>query len=156
MKKLLTSLIFLILLSCSDDKATNEPVPEYEYYCDDINDIPDGLYNTYVRIVAVLPNPDGDDDYAEKFRIKSYDTQIKFIDDFYIKDDEGVRWDLDKLIKDSIVNPNDKECITYEYTSDKVAQLLNTGDKIYLYKDELLYQTVTYGQTKSGEWVVVE
>lgn len=155
MKKLITFLALILVISCSDDKATTEPEPDIDTtaYCHDIDDMPSGLEGTYVRIIAVLPNPDGDDDYNEKFRVRSFIEQEIYLDGYYIKDDEGVRWDISELEKELIFN---LECRYYNYKSDKVAQLLNSGDTIYLYSpDDVLIQTVNYGVTKDGEWVDV-
>ncbi len=155
LKTLLLILSTVILLSCSnDDKSTTEPTVQGNLYCSDVDIMPDGLEDTYVRIVGVLPNPDGDDDYNEQFRVKSFllDSNVD-IGSYYILDDEDVRWDLDEL-ESSIDYIETDNCRTITYTSDKVAQLLNSGDVIYLYnKDEVLIQTVSFGAVGSGEWV---
>jgi len=73
---------------------------------------------------------------------------------YYIKDDEGVRWNLDSLVKVRPADAQEDGFLEFEYTSDKVAQLLNSGDTIYLYgRDEVLIQTVSYISSKDGEWI---
>lgn len=156
MKILFIVLVILLFTSCSEDKTTTPDIKESEY-CSDIETMPEGLEGTYVRIVAVLPNPSGNDDYNEKFEIKSFKDSIQNFSLYYILDDENVRWDLGKLNFAIIDNAESGNCRSVIYISDKVAQLLNSGDTIYLYSpDNILIQTVSYGQVKDGEWVVVE
>lgn len=151
MKYVILSLSLLLLFSCAEDKTT---APVISNISNSVSEMPDGTPNTYVRIIAILPNPAGEDDYNEKFRVRTYDNLITGFDGYYIKDDDGIRWNLTTLEK---VRPSDAQeegFLEYIYTSDKVAQLLNSGDTIYLYSpDDVLIQTVSYGQSKDGEWV---
>jgi hypothetical protein len=115
--------------------------------------MPEGLEGTYVRIVGVLPNPHGDDDYNEQFRVKSFLLNSPDISEYYILDDENVRWKLSELEFSTEISDS-SDCYYLQYKSDKVAQLLNSGDKIYLYdKDDRLIQTVVFGETDNGQWV---
>lgn len=156
MKYTLIILLCFFFFACSEEKTTT-PEPKASEFCTDINDMPEGLEGTYVRIVAVLPNPSGNDDYNEKFEIKSFKDSIQNFSLYYILDDENVRWDLGKLDFAIIDNAESGNCRSVIYISDKVAQLLNSGDTIYLYNpDGVLIQTVSYGNVKDGEWVVVE
>ena len=153
MKILFTVLVILLFTSCSEEKTTT-PEPKASEFCTDIDNMPEGLEGTYVRIVAVLPNPSGNDDYNEKFEIKSFKDSIQNFSLYYILDDENVRWDLGKLNFAIIDNAESGNCRSVIYISDKVAQLHNSGDTIYLYNpDGVLIQTVSYGQSKDGEWV---
>lgn len=115
--------------------------------------MPEGLEGTYVRIVGVQPNPDGDDDYNEKFKVRSFLLNSPDISEYYILDDENVRWNLGGL--EFTVDYTDTDnCRIFTYTSDKVAQLLNSGDVIYLYdKNDFRIQMVSFGASASGEWV---
>lgn len=154
MKTLLSLTLFLILFSCAEDKTT---APIISNISNLVSEMPEGTPNTYVRIIAILPNPAGEDDYNEKFRIRTYDNLITDFDSYYIKDDDGIRWNLDTLYKVRPSDAHEEGFIEYIYTSDKVAQLLNSGDTVFLYSPEgVLIQTVSYGQSKDGEWVVVE
>lgn len=156
MKYILILLLCFVFFACSEEKTTT-PEPKASEFCTDIDDMPEGLEGTYVRIVAVLPNPVGNDDYNEKFEIKSFKDSIQNFSLYYILDDENVRWDLGKLNFEIIDNAESGNCRSVIYISDKVAQLLNSGDTIYLYNpDGVLIQTVSYGNVKDGEWVVVE
>ena len=151
MKKILLIFAMLLFLSCSDDKTT---APIVSTISTNVSQMPDGTNDTYVRIIAILPNPAGEDDYNEKFRIRTYDKSITDLNGYYIKDDEGVRWNLDSLVKVRPADAQEDGFLEFEYTSDKVAQLLNSGDTIYLYgRDEVLIQTVSYISSKDGEWI---
>lgn len=152
MRNLLLSLFILQLISCSDDKTTTEPTKNN--FCIELSTMPDGLEGTYVRIVALLPNPQGEDDFNEKFELKSFINTETDFSSYYILDDENVKWELSKLNSEAKPSPTFENCGTVVFTSDKVAQLLNSGDKVYLYdKDNRLIQTVSYGQSKDGEWI---
>ncbi|MFA7327816.1 MAG: hypothetical protein WC121_14200 [Candidatus Kapaibacterium sp.] len=154
MKRILLTFLILSLFSCAEDKTTEPITTNISKY---ITDMPEGNPNTYVRIVAVLPNPSGEDDYNEKFRIRTYDNLITDFDSYYIKDDEGTRWNLATLEKVRPAEAQEDGFLEYIYTSDKIAQLLNSGDVVYLYNPEgVLIQTVSYGQSKDGEWVYVD
>lgn len=151
MIKSLLLLAFLILISCGDDLPTKDLVLDE---CHEINSMPDGLEGTYVRIVALLPNPQGEDDYNEKFEIKSFILSETDFFSYYILDDENIKWELAKLNSESKPSPTFENCGSVVYTSDKTAQLLNSGDKVYLYdKDNRLIQTISYEQSKDGEWI---
>jgi hypothetical protein len=153
MKNLLLIILAILIISCNEDNPTENNTPETQY-CTDIADMPEGLANTYVRIVALLPNPKGDDDYNEKFEIRSFKDSIVDFSSYYILDDENVRWDLSKLNFEVVQNGQSENCKSLIYTSDKIAELLNGGDIVYLYdsKDRLL-QTFEYNSSKDGEWV---
>lgn len=154
MKCLFIAILIMSLFSCAEDKTT---APVISNISNLVSDMPDGTPNTYVRIIAILPNPAGEDDYNEKFRVRTYDNLITGFDGYYIKDDEGTRWNLSTLEKVRPTDAQEEGFLEYVYTSDKTAQLLNSGDIVYLYSsDDMLLQTVSYGQSKDGEWVVVE
>lgn len=153
MKYILLILLITFTLSCSDDKSSTEPTDNDTELCSDINIMPEGLEGTYTRIVGVLPNPDGDDDYNEQFRVKSFLLSSPDISEYYILDDENVRWNLSELEFFTEISDS-SDCYYLQYKSDKVAQLLNSGDKIYLYdKNNTKIQTVSFGATASGEWI---
>ncbi|MFN3196778.1 MAG: hypothetical protein ACE364_12570 [Chlorobiota bacterium] len=144
-------LILIVLTSCSDDKST-EPNNKF---CSEINIMPQGLEGTYTRIVGVLPNPEGDDDYTEQFKIRSFLLNSTDLSEYYIHDDENVRWNLSEL-EFYVDYEGEDFCRTLTYISDKVAQLLNSGDKIYLYdKNNIKIQSVSFGPSASGEWMSV-
>lgn len=123
MKKSLLLITFLILISCSDDLPTKD-LELVE--CNDLNYMPDGLEGTYVRIVALLPNPQGEDDYNEKFEIKSFLQSENDFSSYYILDDENIKWDLALLNSELKHSPTFENCGSIVYTSDKTAQLLNS------------------------------
>lgn len=145
-------LLFILLYSCSDSKSTNTPNTTKD--CLGIENMPAGFKDIYMRIIAVLPNPTGNDDYNEKFELKFFKDSTVDWNSFYIKDDEGTRWNLSDLEPQIVQNGEAENCKSRIYTSNKVAQLLNSGDKVYLFDfNNILIQTVIFGQTKDGEWV---
>lgn len=157
MKTILLLFCSLLLFSCSDDKSTSSSNTDNtkDKYCADINNMPNGAENTYVRIVAVLPNPTGNDDYNERFRVQNFIKSLQIdLDTYKIRDDEGTIWKLSELPKTTSGGSSVDGCQYVEYKSDKVAQLLNSGDTIFLYdSDENLIQTFSFGASSDGEWV---
>ena len=150
MKSILLIITLIFVYSCSDD-ASPLQLPDN---CHDLSTMPDGLANTYVRITGVKPNPDGDDDYNELFRVTSFKESNEVIYDYYILDDENVRWDLDDIYSIPWYDTDYEECNSIIFKSDKVAQLLNSGDVVYLYdRDNRLIQTVEFGESVSGQWI---
>ena len=151
MKYLLLALLISVTFSCADDKST-KPTNKF---CSDIDIMPEGLEGTYTRIVGVLPNPDGDDDYTEQFKVKSFLLNSPDLSEYYILDDENVRWNLIDL-EFYVDYEGEDFCRTLTYISDKAAQLLNSGDRIYLYdKYDTKIQTISFGATASGEWISI-
>lgn len=120
-------MFMLLFLSCSQDKTTEPITTNISKY---ISDMPKGNPNIYVRITAILPHPTGYDDYNEKFRVRTYDNLITDFGSFYIKDDDDIHWNLATLDKVRPSDAQEADFLEYEYTSDKVAQLLNSGDTI--------------------------
>lgn len=122
----------LIINSCSDSSTnpTGEP---------------------YVRIYYIIPNPDGNDDYNEEFCIRNT-SEVFFKgagETYYIKDREGVKWDLDL----GNLMPGQ----TQVFKSYKSAQLLNSGDTVSLYNtNNQLVQTVSYTNAKDGDTIWVK
>lgn len=148
MKYILTIITALILLSCSDDATTN---PSNNQLC---GKMPvgskmmetTGIYDS-LRIVAIMPNPEGEDDYNEYFIIKNFGSNPVNIIGYIIKDDENITWDL----PNTILN----KCDSIKIVSNKTAQLLNSKDKIYFYKKLeqtalLEIQTLEYVDSESG------
>ena len=73
--------------------------------------------NDSIRIVAIMPNPVGEDDYNEYFILKNFGkTQIN-LSNYVIEDDDNISWDL----PNSILN----QCDSLKIVSNKTAQLLN-------------------------------
>lgn len=151
MKNILFALSLIFLISCSDDKTP--PIEVVDELCPDVYEMPDGAENTYVRIVEVLPNPSGSDDYAEMFNVKNYSKRIIDLNTYTIKDDEGTTWKLSELQTYESSSSIPYGCQSIVYISDKVAQLLNSGDTVFLYDYEgNLIQTFEFGASTDGEW----
>lgn len=137
---LLVTLV-LLPLSCSD-KQDSGIVPDPK---PNVPAMPLGFRDS-VRIVALCPNPIGNDDRAEWFAVANFGPQIN-LKDWHISDNEGVRWSLDSI--------NLNRYDTVKITSDKTAQLLNSGDTVSLYNNSILVQRITYGtEVKEGDTVV--
>lgn len=104
------------------------------------------IYIDSLRIVAVMPNPVGNDDYQEYFIVKNFSTRpLPLFYACYIKDDENTRWDFE------VDTTLWRQCDSFKLISNKVAQLNNQGDKITLFWSENYpLQTITYTNAKEG------
>ncbi len=74
-----------------------------------------------MRIIALLSNPQGDDDYNEKFEFKSFLLSETDFSSYYIIEDENIKWELAKLNSESKPSPTFENCGSVVYTSDKTA-----------------------------------
>lgn len=136
-------LIFIAFLTfaCADKSTGNLVNPE----CDDISEMPEGLEDTYVRIIKLIPNPEGTDDQNEKFILRNYNKTEVEASRFTIVDVDGIEWKLGDYL--NIIGG----CQTIEVTSNKSDQLLNSGEIIYLYKDSFKIQTISYSNASQGQ-----
>lgn len=109
--------------------------------------MPSGAAAYSIRMVSLYPNPAGDDDYSERVTIRNFGDGALSLAGWMLRDRENVIWDLGSMGSLS-------SCQEKTYTSDKIAQLLNSGDYISLLApDSTVVQTVSFGVVKDGEEV---
>jgi hypothetical protein len=139
MKYILTLIIALIMLSCNENDTATIVTPPAG-----CGNMPIGLANSdSLRIIAIMPNPAGDDDNAEYFIVKNFGNASLNLSNFYIKDNDGIRWDF----RDITIN----KCNLLTLFSNKSAELLNAGDEVSLYNSmDVKIQTVNYTDAKDG------
>lgn len=134
MKKLLP-LLAIIILSCADDATTPPTNP--------CGTMPSGATNDSVRIVALVPNPAGDDDRSENWTVKCFGASADLAN-YKITDADNVEWAMSGTLT---------KCDSTTFVSDKTAQMRNTGESIRLKRvsDGATIQVITYGEVTDGQ-----
>lgn len=141
MLKYLLYILCFIIISCGDDTATNNSNNNNNNLC---GKMPIGLVNSdSLRIIALMPNPIGSDDLSEYFILKNFGNSPILLSNYYIKDKDSVKWNFE----DISIN----QCDTFKLLSDKVAQLLNSGDEVTLFNSSNVpIQIVNYPLVQDG------
>lgn len=130
------------LFSCGDDNPVKNPVLTY-----DTLDIPDGVENTYIRIVRVLANP-ATEEKNEGFELAFYGEDSLNLENWSIRDGSGAVWSLSAYdfikFKDTITVMSDKN----------KAELPNGGDTIELMNPQGdVVQSFVYEEAENGVWI---
>jgi hypothetical protein len=103
---------------------------------------------TKVRIVSLLPNPEGDETQNEEISIKNLGTQAVNLANWTTRDLSKRTWLLDEL---GTINPGEEK--TIKRKGQKMS-LNNGGDTIELLDPSAkVVQTVTYPHTEEGELI---
>lgn len=141
-------LLILFVFSCSDEKIVNDK--QDSEFCSDINNMPEGVDFTYVRIIGILPNPIGDDYGKERILVKNFKKHTYFdFGSYSIFGRSFLRMDAE-IIKDTF----DCECRVLNLAIRKEVELPNEGYEVRLEIGENhLVQTVSYEDAKEGEWI---
>lgn len=134
LKYLLLFGIATIITSCSDSTSTTTS---------SCGTMPPGLASDSVRIISLVPNPVGNDDKAEQWTVKCFGASAD-MSQYKVKDSDNINWDLKGALG---------QCDTAVFVSDKNAQLLNSGETVYLMKANQVIQTITYGEVADGQIV---
>lgn len=107
-----------------------------------------GTQAAQVRIVALLPNPDGDEGQNEEVTLKNLGSQPISLSGWKLRDLAGRKWSLDGL---GTLQPGQEKTIK---RSGQPMALNNGGDTVDLiHPNGSVMQTVTYSAVDEGEVV---
>lgn len=161
--KILYILFFFLIVSCSDDNKSNkhDPIvgfsPNYDLFCSDVLEMPDGAVNDFMRVTDILPNPVGSDSSSEQIRIHDYKKNEYNDFDWYKLLFEGTDEELtfNMLERVFYIDKDNARCSSVILTSNKEGLFSNSGGKAYLvrYYSEDTVQIINYGPTEEGEWL---
>lgn len=132
-------------LSCNESTTSSTPT---DSLC---GTMPLGDSAYHVRIVEIVPNPEGTDDFKENWVVKNFDKQSPLnLSGFYFRDKDGTTWFSDSLSNSAIIAP----CGILRFTSNKTAQLLNAGDSLFFVNPlGKVIQGVAYKNAMDGDTI---
>lgn len=141
---LVALLVLLSQHSCTEQNNTTQPTDNNNELFDGM---PVGNNNLTLRIIALVPNPKGEDDYAENWTLRNFSkSKTVQLSDYKLVDIEAggnIEWQMNGSLAPG-------ESITIK--SDKTAQLLNSGDEVFLYaNDGTLVQSIRYAEANDGD-----
>lgn len=161
--KILYILFFFLIVSCSDDNTSKKPdpivgfSPNYDLFCSDVLEMPDGHYDYFMRVTDILPNPNGSDDKTELIRLRDYKQTNQYRLHWYKLLFEGTDEQLTFNMLDRIFyfDEDNPYCISVVITSNKNDLFSNSGGVAYLvrYYSGDTVQIINYGPTEEGEWI---
>lgn len=144
--------IFIVALmissSCKEvEQLVNTTDPLATISCDTI---PVGTSNTTLRIVAIMPDPSGIDDFRESIVLMNFNKESRInISNFYIKNSRGERYDLTA----GFSTPCEKKIQTLSTTEF----LKNAGDSLFLcYGSDDIHQRIGYSNAAEGSYIFIK
>lgn len=145
----------LILCACLGFVSCNESVstilnPNDILSTINCDSIPVGTENTHLRIVAIMANPSGIDDFRESIVLKNYSKNMRInISNYYIKNSRGMRFELTSGFTNS--------CEQKIETISTLEFLNNSNDSLFLcYGSDIIHQRIGIANTKEGEYQLVK
>ncbi|MEQ8764383.1 MAG: S1/P1 nuclease [Planctomycetota bacterium] len=101
-----------------------------------------------VRIIALLPDPEGDEKLHEAITLRNFGEITVDLTDWQVRDLAGKTWVLSGLL-----DPGEERVVSRE---GQTMAMNNGGDTIELIsRDGLVLQSVTYGRAEEGVTIVV-
>lgn len=145
MLRILMVVSFCLLLSCSDQPNSNNPDTS------DKNPFgvpPSGDKSYGLRIVELIPNPSGFDDYTERFTIKNFFKETVSLKNYKVVDLPDSEWELSSESgKDSLRGGD-----SLQFISKYPARFLNSGATVELRSPNgLIIQVFSYTNALDGD-----
>jgi hypothetical protein len=127
---------YILLISCSDTKTGN------------CGKLPIGNNSVSVRIISVIPNPTGNDDYKESFTVKNFGSNPINLKGWKVIHKGKAVWDLTTVGE---LLPC-REITIYNLNTES---LDNNGDFLKLTdKDNILIHNIEWNQIPEGKEVL--
>lgn len=137
--------VFCILISCSEQPNSNN-IDNQDKYPFGIP--PSGDNNYGLRIVELIPNPSGFDDYRERFTIKNFFKETISLKGYKVVDLPDSEWELSSESGQDSLKGGDSLQIISKYT----ALFLNSGATVELRSPSgLIIQVFSYTNAIDGD-----
>jgi len=113
--------------------------------------MPKGTANTWLRIVAIQPDPTGSiDDFRESIVLLNFHKDMRInISNYYIKNSRGERYELTA----GFTTPCEKKI----QIISSLEFLKNSGDSLYLcYGSNDIHQRIGYTNATEGAYMIIK
>lgn len=136
---------FVSLISCSEEPNTPNTDNQNKF---PFGMPPSGDNNYGLRIVEIISNPSGEDNYSERFTIKNFFKETIYIKGYKVVDLPDSEWELQSESGIDSLKGGD----SLQYISKYSARFLNSGATVELRSPTgLVIQVFTYTNANDGD-----
>jgi hypothetical protein len=138
-------ILFALLISCSEQSNPNNSDNQNKF---PFGNPPSGDNNFGLRIVKLIPNPSGDDNYRERFTVKNFFKETVSLNGYKVVDLPDSEWELQSESGQDSLKGGD----SLQFISKYPARFLNSGATVELRSPSgLIIQVFSYTNAIDGD-----